>query len=142
MNLAPDWSLLAIVAIFILNYFVVRRFFFQPVNAVLEERAHETKSAEQIYEDSLARFNDATSKMEEQLHVAKREAGSLRDRFRAEAGAYRTDVVSRTQSEAQQYITTGTTELNADVKEAREKIVRDAESLARVAAERILGRAV
>lgn len=142
MNLAPDWSLLAIVAIFILNYFVVRKFFFQPVNAVLEERAHETKSAEQIYEDSLARFNDATSKMEEQLHVAKREAGNLRDRFRAEAGAYRTDVVSRTQSEAQQYVTTGTTALNADVKEAREKIVRDAESLARLAAERILGRAV
>lgn len=142
MNLAPDWSLLAIVAIFILNYFVVRKFFFQPVNAVLEERARETKSAEQIYEESLARFNDATSKMEEQLHVAKREAGNLRDRFRAEAGAYRTDVISRTQGEAQQYVTTGTTALNADVKEAREKIVRDAESLARLAAERILGRAV
>ena len=142
MKLAPDWSLLAIVAIFILNYFVVRKFFFQPVNAVLEERARETKSAEQIYEDSLARFNDATSKMEEQLHIAKREAGNLRDRFRAEAGAYRQDVVSRTQGEAQQYVTTGTTALNADVKEARETIVRDAESLARLAAERILGRAV
>ena len=78
MNLAPDWSLLAIVAIFILNYFVVRKFFFQPVNEVLEARAHETKTAEQLYEESLSRFNDATSRMEEQIHVAKREAGNRR----------------------------------------------------------------
>jgi F-type H+-transporting ATPase subunit b len=142
MNLTPDWSLLAIVAIFILNYLVVRKFFFQPVNAVLEAREHETKSAEQIYEKSLARFNEATSRMEEQLHVAKREASNLRDKFRAEAGAYRNDVVTRTQGEAQQYVATATTSLNADVKVARETISRDAESLARLAAERILGRAV
>jgi F-type H+-transporting ATPase subunit b len=142
MNLTPDWSLLAIVAIFILNYFVVRKFFFQPVNAVLEAREHETKSAEQLYEESLGRFNEATSRMEEQLHVAKRNASSLRDKFRAEAASYRTDVVNRTYGEAQQRVSTATSRLDADVKEAREKIVRDAESLARVAAERILGRAV
>ena len=142
INLAPDWSLLAIVAIFILNYLVVRKFFFQPINEVLETRARETKSAEEIYEDSLARFNEATSRMEEQLHVAKRDASSIRDRFRSEAGVYRADVVSRTQAEARQQVGAATTRLDADVKEAREKILHDAESLARMAAERILGRAV
>ena len=142
MNLAPDWSLLAIVAIFILNYLVVRKFFLQPVNEVLEARAHETKSAEQIYEESLSRFNDATSRMEDQMHVAKREAGGRRDQFRAEAATFRNDVVSRTQAQAQQQLADASTRLDGDVKEAREKIVRDAESLARLAAERILGRAV
>ncbi len=142
MNLAPDWSLFAIVAIFILNYLVVRKFFFQPVNAVLEERAHETKSAEQLYEESLARFNEATSRMEEQIHAAKREAGSRRDQFRAEAAAYRTDVVTRTQTQAQKEVSEATARLGADVKLARETIVRDAEALARLAAERILGRTV
>ncbi len=142
INLAPDWSLLAIVAIFILNYLVVRKFFFQPINEVLETRAQETKSAEQVYEESLARFNEATSRMEEQLHVAKREAGSIRDRFRAEAGAYRAETVNRTQTEARAQLAEATSRLDADVKEAREKIQRDSESLARTAAERILGRAV
>lgn len=142
MKLAPDWSLLAIVAIFILNYLVVRKFFFQPVNELLEARAHETKTAEQMYEESLARFNEATSRMEEQLHVAKREAGNRRDQFRAEAGSFRQDLVARTQAQAQQQVAEATARLDADVKEAREKIVRDAESLARLAAERILGRTV
>jgi F-type H+-transporting ATPase subunit b len=142
INLAPDWSLLAIVAIFILNYLVVRKFFFQPINEVLETRARETKSAEQVYEESLARFNEATSRMEEQLHIAKREAGSIRDRFRAEAGAYRAETVNRTQTEARAQLAEATSRLDADVKEARETIQRDSESLARTAAERILGRAV
>lgn len=142
MKLAPDWSLLAIVAIFILNYLVVRKFFFQPVNAVLEARAHETKSAEQLYEESLSRFNEATSRMEEQLHVAKREAGSRRDQFRAEAAAYRTDVVARTHTEAQQQVSEATARLDTDAKVARDTIVRDSESLARLAAERILGRPI
>jgi F-type H+-transporting ATPase subunit b len=142
INLAPDWSLLAIVAIFILNYIVVRKFFFQPVNAVLEARESETKTAEELYEESLVRFNSATSQMEEKLHAAKREAADLRDKFRAEAAAYRADVVTKHQIEGQQIIRSAMEQLAADVKAAREKIVRDAESLARLAAERILGRPV
>jgi F-type H+-transporting ATPase subunit b len=142
ISLAPDLSLLAIVAIFLANYVVVRKFFFQPVNAVLVAREQETKSAEKLYEDSLARFNEATSRMEEQLFVAKREAVHLREKFRAEAAAYRSDVVTRTQGEAQKNVAEATTHLQEDVKVARDKIVRDAESLARLAAERILGRPV
>jgi F0F1-type ATP synthase membrane subunit b/b' len=38
INLAPDLSLFAIMVIFILNYLIVRKFFLQPVNAILEER--------------------------------------------------------------------------------------------------------
>lgn len=142
MKLAPDWSLLAIVAIFILNYLVVRKFFFQPINEVLVARAQETKSAEQVYEESLSRFGEATSRMEEQLHVAKRDAAAIRDRFRGEAAVYRADTVGRTQAEAKGQVSESTASLAADVKEAREKILRDSESLARTAAERILGRAI
>jgi F0F1-type ATP synthase membrane subunit b/b' len=142
INLMPDLSLIAIVVIFLLNYVVVRKFFFQPINDVLVAREQESKSAEQIYEESLVRFNEATSRMEEQLHVAKREAGSVRDRFRGEAAAHRTDVVARTQAQAQAQVSEASARLEGDVKQARETIVRDAESLAQSAAERILGRAV
>ena len=142
IKLAPDWSLLWIVAIFIVNYLVVRKFFFQPINEVLVARAQESKSAERVHEESLSRFNEATSRMEEQLHAAKRDASSIRDRFRAEAAAYRADTVGRTQAQAKEQVTAATVSLDSDVKEARERLKRDSESLARMAAERILGRAV
>src|SRR5256886_9322512 len=77
INLTPDYSLLAILVIFIVNYFVVKTFFLRPINNVLEQREHETRTASEIYEQSLARFSEATARMEEQLHVAKREAAAL-----------------------------------------------------------------
>ncbi len=142
INLMPDYSLLAIMAIFMATYLVVRKFFIAPINRVLEEREHETKSAEQIYEEAMARFNEAMAKVEERLHLAKREAADVRDRFRADAAAHRGDLVQRTTAEAKKMIGEAETRLSEDVQSAREKLVRDAEALARLAAERILGRAV
>jgi len=43
ISLTPDYSLLAIMVIFIINYFVVSKFFIKPINAVLESRAAETR---------------------------------------------------------------------------------------------------
>jgi F-type H+-transporting ATPase subunit b len=142
INLTPDLSLLAIMVIFIINYMVVRKFFLQPINNVLEAREAETRTAERLYEDALARFSEATAQTEAQLHTAKREAAQLRDRFRGEASAYRQQVVDKTNVEARQIIGEADESLGRDVAIAREQIVRESESLARLAAERILGRAV
>jgi len=142
INLMPDLSLLAIMVIFIMNYMVVRKFFLQPINGILEARESETKSAERLYEDALARFAEATAQTEAQLQTAKREAAQVRDRFRNEAAAFRQQVVDRTNGEARQIVSDADQSLSNDVAEAREKIVRESDSLARLAAERILGRAV
>lgn len=130
------------MVIFIMNYMIVRKFFLQPINGILEARETETRSAEQVYEEALARFSEATAQTEAQLHAAKREAAQLRERFRGEAGAYRQQVVDKTSAEARQIIGEADEHLSKDVAVAREQIVRESESLARLAAERILGRAV
>lgn len=142
IKLAPDLSLLAIIAIFFINYLVVRRFFFAPINRIIDERETESRTAETLYEEAMNRFNEATTKMEEQLHAAKREAASVRDRYRSEAGAHRNQVLERTQGDAKRVVAEANTKLGAEVTAARDKITRESESLAKLAVERILGRAV
>jgi F-type H+-transporting ATPase subunit b len=142
INLFPDASLLAIMVIFILNYLVVRKFFLQPINEVIEQRETERRTAEQLYEEALARFKEATSQVESQLHTAKREAATVRDRYRAEAASHRNQVIEKTHDDARSIVSEAETKLSADAKAAREKIARESESLARLAAERILGRPV
>jgi len=66
----------------------------------------------------------------------------LREKFRADAGARRASLVEKTTAEAQKLVGEADQRLSLDVKEAREKLARDAESLARLAAERILGRSL
>lgn len=142
INLFPDLSLFAVMAIFILNYLVVRKFFLEPINRVMEEREHETKSADQLYEQAMARFNEATANVEERLHIAKRDAANVREHFRAEAGAHRATVIDKTRGEAEKFLVEADTKLKDDVTVARERIVSESDSLAKMAAERILGRAV
>lgn len=142
IKLAPDLSLLAIMVIFILNYLVVRRFFLHPINQVIEERETETRTAEQLYEEAMGRFNEATTEIESQLHTARRDASGIRDRYRAEAGTHRAQVLKRMQGEARTIVDQAETKLTAEVKTARQTIATDSESLARLAAERILGRSV
>ena len=142
ISLFPDRSLFAVLVIFIINYFVVRRFFIQPINGVLESREHETKTSDELYEAAMTRFSEATSHVETKLHEAKREAAGVRENFRAEAGARRQSLVERTLGESKRMIDEADAKLKADVVEARKRIVTEAESLARLAAEQILGRAV
>lgn len=138
----PDLSLLAVMAIFVINYFVVSKFLVGPINRVLEEREHDARTAHETYEQSLARFNEATAQIEQRLHVAKREASQVRDQFRSDAAGHRAGVIERTANEAKRLIGEAEDRLKNDVAAARERIVRESESLARLAAERILGRAV
>ena len=142
INLTPDLSLLAIMVIFFINYIVVSKFFLRPVNEVLEARETEVRGANEVYEASMARFNEATARMEEQLHVARREASTVRDQFRAEAATHRTGVIQKTHAEAETIVASADASLTAHVAEARTNIVKDSEGLAHLAAERILGRAV
>jgi F-type H+-transporting ATPase subunit b len=142
INLMPDLSLLAIMGIFILNYLVVRTFFLKPVNEILEARETETRTADEAYENALARFNEAAARMETQLHTAKREAAQLRDKARGEAAAYRQQLVERTQAVGKTIVSEADEQLSRDVAEARSRIATEADELARLAVQRILGRAV
>jgi F-type H+-transporting ATPase subunit b len=142
INLAPDWSLPAIMVLFFLNYLIVRKFFLKPINDVLEARETETKTADRLHEEALARFTAATADIETRLHNAKREAAQLRERYRGEAASRRQAMVEKTSADAKAIVSDADQHLSRDVQEAREKIVRDSDSLAREAAERILGRAV
>ena len=130
------------MVIFWLNYIVVRKFFLQPINAVMEAREHESKTAEKVYEESLGRFNDATARVEAQLHTARREASQVREKFRAEAADHRNAVLEKTSAQAKSTVADAEQRLAKDVEVAQQRIKTESEALAKLAAERILGRAV
>jgi len=142
MQLLPDLSLLAILVAFLLNYWIVRTFFFKPINRILTEREEEIGSSQRRYEESLARFNAAVSEIEANLHQARRDGATVREARRSEAVTHRASLIERTRHEAERIVTEATSRLNQDVAAARERIVRESESLARMAAERIVGRKI
>jgi len=142
INLTPDPSLLVIMVIFMANYLVVRKFFFEPVNDMLVSRDREAREAQSLYEASLTSFQAATSEVETRLHEAKRKGAEVREALRAEAIKQRNQAVEQTRAEAGVLLNDAAGRLAADVAEAREKVVRDAATLAKMAADRIAGRSL
>lgn len=142
IELSPDLSLFVIMAIFIAEYFVVRKLFLEPLNRVMTERQSEIATAAARHEDALARFNEATEEMEAKVGAAKKRGSAIRDALRAEATASRNASLSTTRDEADGIIAKADGELATAVSAARQKIETESESLARLAAERILGRAL
>lgn len=142
IHLTPDLSLLVIMAIFIANYFVVRKFFLRPINEILNWRDEQVRSADKIYEESLARFEEATADVESRLTASKREASKLREEKRAEAMAIRNDLIGKARGEADRAVADAEGKITAEVSAARTTIERDSEQLARLAAERIVGRKI
>ncbi len=140
IKLTPDLSLLAIVAIFIINYLIVKKWLVAPVNGVLEWREERVRDADQKYEQALTRLSAATTDIENRMMEAKREAGEVRETYRRQAGEKRDAKIRQTRATAETMITEATTSLDADVTEARQSIQEQSEQLARLAAERILGR--
>ncbi len=140
INLTPDPSLLVIMAIFVVNYWIVRKYLIQPVDRVLTARDADITSADRLYEESLARFNEATASMEERLFQARKDGSAVRETLRLEAVQHRGEVIERTRREAEGIVSSASESLRGDVDAARQQIVQESERLARMAAEKIAGR--
>ncbi|MFA6957654.1 MAG: ATP synthase F0 subunit B [Thermoanaerobaculia bacterium] len=142
LNLTPDKSLIAIMVIFFLEYLVLRKFFFQPVNRVMTEREQDVRNAATRHEDALARFNEATREMEARVVQAKKQGSEFREALKAEAAKHRADSVEKTRKDAAAIVGSASAELASAVATARQKIDGDVSALARLAVERIVGRAL
>jgi len=142
ISITPDLSLLAILVIFVANYFVVKKFLMEPVNGILLERETEIRDADTRYENAIASFNEATSEVEKKVQEAKREASRIREAQRSEANGHRAEVVQKTRAEATSMVTDAEQDLDRQVGQAKKTIDSEADVLARLAAERILGRAL
>jgi F-type H+-transporting ATPase subunit b len=140
INLTPDITLPVIMLIFLANYFVVRKYFLKPVNDILVARETEIRSADKMYEDSLASFNAAAEEIETRLQRARREGSSLREEHRQEASLKRASLIERTRAEADGIARDAGRQLDELVTAARTQIATDSDRLAREAAERIVGR--
>ncbi|MGK2859557.1 MAG: ATP synthase F0 subunit B [Thermoanaerobaculia bacterium] len=142
INLSPDASLIAIMVIFCLQYFVVKKYFLQPLNAVMSDREKDVRDAAVRHEDALARFNEAAREMEARVAQAKKQGTELRESLRAEAAKHRADAVEKTRQEAEQIVGSASAELATAVSSARQKIDIEIGPLAQLAVERIVGRAL
>ena len=136
----PNVSMLLVLAIFFATLWVLNRFLFGPVTAILDERAAEADTAARSLADAEAKFRAAAEKIENELSLARREALKIREENRAEGHRQREIEVEAAKKEAADRLHAAADDLARRASQAREELPARISSIVATLVEKILGR--
>jgi len=139
---APDVTSLYVLCAFIASFWILKRFLFGPLLAILEERDREARSAERVHAESLAELQKTITRAEADLARARSEALAVRERLRAEGRAHWERKLEEARAAAQSALDSATAEIRSEAARAAAELPRSARELARGLAEKILGRKI
>ena len=136
-----DASILVIMGIFWISYFVLRFFFFKPMMRVLEEREERITSAQQIWDEA---FTSTRRRLEEEralLADTRRKAMSARAERRREAQDRRLQILAEVKKNVQVELAAAGAALDEQVRRERSVLEERARTLAVEIVRRLLGTA-
>jgi F-type H+-transporting ATPase subunit b len=132
-------SLYALLA-FGIAYWILKKYLFVPLSAILEARQNEEREAQRSYAESLQTLEKAVAAGEEQLSEARREALKAREQLRGEGIALLEQKLNEARSAAAAAVAKGSGEIDAQAAASARELPDRSRSLARELAEKILGR--
>jgi F-type H+-transporting ATPase subunit b len=135
-----DASLLVIVGIFWVTYFILRVFFFTPMMKLLDEREERVESAQAIYDEAISSTSASIEEERQRLAEVRRQALAKRDEQRREANEQRGATLAEVNTLLQEKLATAATELDAQVATERATLEDRARDLAAQVTRSLLGR--
>jgi F-type H+-transporting ATPase subunit b len=139
---APDVTSLYVLLAFFASFLILKRFLFGPLLAILDARDQEAKSAEKVHAESLAELEKTVARAEAELARARSEALAVRERLRGEGRAHWEKKLEEARAATQATLDSATAEIRSAASRAGAELPRSARDLARVLAEKILGRKI
>lgn len=128
------------VLAFGISYWILKRYLFVPLSAILDARENEEKAAEQAYAESLQRLERAMAAGEEKLSAARRDSLKTREELRAQGLGVLEQRLNQARGEATESIARASREIEVQSAEASKTLPDRARALARELAEKVLGR--
>lgn len=138
MNLVPDASLLAIVVIFWITYWILRWSLFAPVQEILRERRETVETARAEQEAASAQVTEKIDAEREKLNRARVEGAAQRDELRRAAEARRQEVLASTREETERRLGEAQAELETVVAAERRTLETGARALAERMTDKLL----
>lgn len=137
---APNVTTLYVFLAFGICYWILKKYLFVPLSAILDARERAEKDAEKAYADSLAKLEKAMTAGEEMLSAARREALKARESLRSESLGQLEAKLAEANGAANASVERGSREIEAQVAGFAGQLPERARTLARELAEKILGR--
>lgn len=139
--LIPNLPLAAVLGVlFVALILPLNALIFKPIFSALDERSSRIQGARERATHIQSESDSALGRYEESIREARAGADVGRKAQIAEARVEQVSVASQARAEAERQVEQARAELERSLTDARETLRADSQQLARVAAERILGR--
>lgn len=136
----PNVTSLYVLLAFGISYWILKRYLFAPLSAILDARENEERAAQEAYAASLQRLERAVAAGEEKLSAARRDSLKTREELRAQGFTVLEQRLNQAHAEATESIARGSREIDAQAAQASRELPERARALARELAEKVLGR--
>lgn len=143
LELVPDVTLLVIlVAVFAALIVPVNALIFKPIFHALDERASRIEGARHRAEHIAAEADTVLARYEESIREARANAEASRKELVASARKEQASIAAAARGDAEVLVEKARVDLGGALAEARGSLRASSEELGRLAAERVLGRAL
>ena len=136
----PGPGVFVVIAIVLLAIFVLDRGFFKPLNRVMRAREEAVRSAQEAANAAATKARAAAAEFEERTRAAQAEVYREMDENRRLANERRAEVMAATRQQVDSEVAEAGARVKAQAEEARQRLEREAETLADEIVERVLGR--
>jgi F-type H+-transporting ATPase subunit b len=134
------WQVLYLIVLFLGLAWVMSRFLFRPVLAVVEAREERIRKAGSAERDSRRQYEETMEDYRKGLQEARREAYDMREAVQLEANEEGDKQLNAIREQSRSRIREALDGLEAEVGRSREELRGEADTLASDIASRILGR--
>lgn len=141
LELTPDLFVTAVLLLaFVALVFPLNALIFRPLLRVMDKREENIAGARRRAEQVQAQGNEALDRYEESIRAAREEMVSHRRQHLEAARAELAQTTRAAKDDAERELERAREELLASIDDARDNLRASAEELARISAERVLGR--
>jgi F-type H+-transporting ATPase subunit b len=137
-----DYSVWLQIASFLVFWFLLNKLLFKPYLGILEEREHKTEGTRAEAAQLAEEANRLKAEYEKAIAEATAEAQAIKETIRIEAARARDQILNQAREEAAGRLQVARDTLQRELQRSRAQAAREAETIARQMAEKILGRKI
>jgi F-type H+-transporting ATPase subunit b len=138
----PDLSVLWVIFFVLVLTTVLNQLLFKPLLRVIAAREGAVASARQLAERAAAQAREASDEFDSRTREARADVYRQMDEARRIAQDHRAALLADSRRQAEATMTEATARVRAEAAAARDRLGRDADTLATTIVERVLGRSV
>jgi len=142
LELPPQEAFYVWIPIFFAFLYALKSFILDPVQALLDERAERTTGAQAAAERMRDEADEMHAEFDRKLAAARLAGSTAGERVRREAEATENDILEQARHDAARLIEEVRGRIEAETGQARVALRADADGIAKLVAEKVLGRAV